>query len=416
MDSTASGYTEKEPAKIILPLKGILKEEDGSYAAIMNGVKIPVVYFSDVRCWFLLKRGRANHYDIVAPIMLSVNGEWLIANSPEEARRQSPSDGIYEEIILPSIAAISGDLKAIPSTVHIIWIGDRPLPDYLLDRIKTNTLRCPSFRFILHVHPTTRRASRRLKVGPRHFGRVFVSDLRQDAAFLAFLGTEAGACYSHFLKEPHKNYGAASDLLRYFILHDRGGVYMDADDEITTQVAMNYQLMAPRQHVLLGMCIRISEIPAPFYSNSNFACHAGCSVMSYILNEAVSGLQKNKDFLQKSRPWCTAPDKLATHTMQDYIIKILELTGPLRFTRALIEKKIISPHIEDDYFNSFEILFVTPGRPRIIADTYEEQMLNSLAFYFPFSSPNFHIRPGCASTWNLERPDQTKWFQDKTCL
>ncbi|MFP2428917.1 glycosyltransferase [Enterobacter ludwigii] len=416
MESTASDHTENHPTKLFIPLKGILKEEDGSYAAIMNGVKVPVAYFSDMRCWFLLKPGTANHFNVVAPVLLSENGEWIIAKSPEEARRQTAPGGPYEEILLPDIATIPQDLKAIPGTVHMIWIGDRPLPDYLLERIIKNTLRCPSFRFILHVYPTTRRASRRMKAGPGHFGRIVVSDLRQDTAFRAFLGTEAGSCYQRFLKEPHKNYGAASDLLRYFILHDRGGVYMDADDEITTPVAMNYQLMAPREHVLLGMCIRTREIQLPLYNNNNFACHAGCNVMAYILREAVRELQKNEDFLQKPRPWCTAPDNLASHTMQDYIKKILELTGPLLFTRALTEMNIISPHIEADCFTAFETLYVTPGRPRIIADTYEQQMLNALAFYFPFSSPNFHIRPGCASTWNIKCPDQKKWFQDKTCF
>lgn len=416
MENQASVNIETQPTKIIVPFQGILKDEDGGYSVLMNGEKVPVAYFADLKCWFLLKKGTTAHFNIVAPIFLSEDGEWLIANSLQEARTRGTSDGTYEEILLHTIAKIPTDLKAIPNTIHIIWVGDRPLPDYLLKRMITNTLRCPSFRFILHVHPTTRLASRYFKSTPRKFGRIMVSDLRQDIAFQNFLNTDAGAYYQRFLSEPHKNCGAASDLLRYFILHDRGGIYMDADDEVTTQIEPSYQLMAPKQHVLLSMGILFKNMSDPFYNNNNFACHAGCSVMSSLLQEAVSGLQNNEDFLQAPRPWCTAQDRLNTHAMQDYISKILELTGPTLFTRMLMEKDILRPGLEVDLFTAFDTLYATPGRPKIIADSYEEEMLNILDFYFPFSGQNFHIRPGCASTWNMKRPDRTHWFQNNTCF
>lgn len=128
MESTASDHNENYPTKLFIPLNGILKEEDGGYAAMMNGVKVPVAYVSDVRCWFLLKPGTANHFNVVAPIFLSENGEWLIAKSPEEARCQTAPGGTYEESLLPDIPIIPEGLKAIPGTVHIIWIDVRPLP------------------------------------------------------------------------------------------------------------------------------------------------------------------------------------------------------------------------------------------------------------------------------------------------
>lgn len=415
MKSTGFKRTDNPSMRIGLPLQGILKDEDGGYAVVMNGQQVPVAYFADVRCWFLLDKSISGHYDIIAPLFLSENEGWHRAKSPEEARRQTVFGGEEEDILLPVIASIPEDAKAIPNTVHLIWVGDRPLPDYLFNRIQINALRCPSFRFILHIHPTTKQAARSFKQVPQRFGRVIVSELKNDSAFVNFLATEAGAYYQHFLTDPHQNYGAASDLLRYFILHDRGGVYMDTDDEIVTQVDPGYQLMAPKHHVLLSTSVIVKATSEPFYANSVFACHSGCSIMADLLHEAVNGLRQNRSFLQSPRPWCTTPEDLSTPVIKAYSNKIIELTGPALFTRVLSEKICTGILMEQNHLAVLAKLYVSPGRPRIIADTYEEQLLTCRDFYLPFSSQNFLIRLGAASTWNIKRPDKTRWSRHQTC-
>lgn len=96
----------------------------------------------------------------------------------------------------------------IPKSVHLIWLGPRPFPRESVENIRTWMAHHPDWTFFFWTD--------RQRIPPCKGMKIrYVSDFDFK-----------------FLKEEYeesKNWGEKSDILRYEILYQRGGVYIDHD-------------------------------------------------------------------------------------------------------------------------------------------------------------------------------------------
>ena len=71
----------------------------------------------------------------------------------------------------------------------------------------------------------------RLKQAFAEFPNMVVSELRDEPFFFKFLtDNETVVPYRYFRSGTGQNLAAASDILRYRLIHEYGGLYMDCDD------------------------------------------------------------------------------------------------------------------------------------------------------------------------------------------
>ncbi|MCB1107152.1 MAG: hypothetical protein KDK76_03550 [Chlamydiia bacterium] len=102
----------------------------------------------------------------------------------------------------------SSPIFKIPKTIHLIWIGPRPFPRKSVENIRTWMAHHPDWTFIFWT-------DRKQPAPCRGMVTKYVSDF--DFQFLQEKFEES------------KNWGEKSDLWRYEILYQYGGIYIDHD-------------------------------------------------------------------------------------------------------------------------------------------------------------------------------------------
>lgn len=101
----------------------------------------------------------------------------------------------------------AADLK-IPKTVHFIWLGPRPFPPLSVENVRTWMAQHPDWKFIFWTDRD--RATPCTGMEVRHVANFPFLTLQQ--------------CF-----HASQNWGEKSDILRYEILFQEGGLYVDHD-------------------------------------------------------------------------------------------------------------------------------------------------------------------------------------------
>lgn len=138
-------------------------------------------------------------------------------------------------IIIPTVN--SAEVRPIPKQILSIWVGDKSIPDELLDTVATNAKRLEHTRFSYRLYLS--------KSNPKVFKsnyarltgkapRLHVLPLEEQPFFDNFRATEHFQQYEQALDAPGANFASACDILRYPLLRSEGGVYMDIDDTLRT--------------------------------------------------------------------------------------------------------------------------------------------------------------------------------------
>jgi hypothetical protein len=96
----------------------------------------------------------------------------------------------------------------IPPVVHFIWLGPRPFPPQSVENVRTWIKQNPGWKIKFWTDRDRESPCEGME-------KVFVKD---------FHFFKLGKCY-----EESQNWGEKSDLLRYEILYQQGGVYVDHD-------------------------------------------------------------------------------------------------------------------------------------------------------------------------------------------
>lgn len=131
---------------------------------------------------------------------------WKHVQTPEDFENLKFFKTVYEKNI-PFLQAKSTMLR-IPKVVHFIWIGPKPFPRESVENIRTWIAKHPDWTIKFWTD-----RDRPLPHKQMQMARV------QDLQFIKLYD-----CY-----KKSDNYAEKSDLLRYEILYQEGGIYVDHD-------------------------------------------------------------------------------------------------------------------------------------------------------------------------------------------
>lgn len=390
------------PYSLSVPMEGIDVADNGGYRISIRGETRAVVYHVERRSWYVLASSSMGMVP-AQPVWRNALGQWEINADDAGAQPAIPCEQ-WCEIALPPVPAITVDARPLPRVIHYVWIGEHGVPEALAQRMRQSALRCRGYRVRLHAHISTCEGWQRLEAQFSPQSGIELVDLSREAHFFAFGETPLGGFYRYFVSEAGTNYGAASDILRVYLLHREGGIYMDVDDEVTH--AVDVCLNAGPDDLLLNRMVTVPQYGFHGYANSNFGCHAGNRVLAEMLSEMGHRLSAETATFEKLRPWRRVerePTDGERKEMLDYILSIFRLTGPVLFNDVVRATRPDYYWIERALLAGYQRLTVSPSEPCVLANDYFDRMHAAKSFYLPFAEASFDIALGSAHSWNSAR-------------
>lgn len=290
---------------------------------------------------------------------------------------------------LPAMAADPGE--EIPHLFSSLWVGDAILPDNLLLNLARNrrVLAQADYRYQLFLSRSNANAfQRNRELLSSYAVQLQVLVLEDQPWFRQFEGSPTYPFYTQALTGPGRNYASAADILRYVMLYDQGGVYMDLDDQLMqagqamvhsqggmsehadalVSIALRARaddllLFAPLNHEGLGMHAA--------YNTSLIGSHPGNPVLQAVSERILQRLEQRPDFYQ-SRP---SPTEGAA--FDAWVRQLSDTTGPL------VLNEVIKERCSGLYQLQQAINLM--GCPHLIGDQIDQQLFESVALQkWPF--------------------------------
>ncbi|MEX0849092.1 MAG: glycosyltransferase [Candidatus Dependentiae bacterium] len=221
-------------------------------------------------------------------------------------KRWQIAQKLYEKNVLNDLTY--SDQARIPLVVHHIWVGS-PLPEYAQMFRKTWIDHNPNWTFVLWTdHPSTQ------------YGGIVLDSFQQlklylkqpeKEQFIVMDMRKVSLKNQYAYEKRAKNYGEKSDIARYEILYNIGGLYVDTDFECLRSF--------DELHHCCDFYTGVNH-DKPFYLyNGLIASVSGCP----ILKEAIDGLTNRRqraDSLAYSGPYYFA---------DCFIKRVSEVQGPV---------------------------------------------------------------------------------------
>jgi hypothetical protein len=394
------------PYVLSIPMDDVELSDDGRYRIQIDGEPHVVAYHVELDCWFLLKPSPMGHL-LAEPVWRTRPGQWHVGNPDTFSQRPSLGVNRRSEIVLPPVTPLTPNAQPLPRTIHYVWIGEVGVPEALVETMSNNVRRCPGYRMMLHAHASTPAGWQRLQEQFPPQSGIELIDLGGESHFDAFQQSTLGKFYQYFIGEAGRNYGAASDILRVYLLHREGGIYMDVDDQLAHPLAADLTLSAGLDDLLLNTMVDVKQYAFHGYSNNNFACHAGNPVLAEMLREMERRLSAEESLFLKPRPWRKSQDggsRAEREEMLVYILSIFRLTGPDLFNDVVRALRPDYYLLEEAMLNAYGKLTMSPSEPLYVAEDYFDRMHAAKALYLPFSELPFKVKVGSAHSWNPVRP------------
>ncbi|WP_323114549.1 dermonecrotic toxin domain-containing protein [Pseudomonas guariconensis] len=295
----------------------------------------------------------------------------------------------YEVYTFPRIPGISQEARAINREVHQIWLGTQGPRTGLIDTMKANIRANPSLKFTLHLDVDNAAFTGeldRLKQAFAEFPNMAVSELGDEPFFSRFLtDDETVVPYRYFRSGQGQNLAAASDILRYRLIHEYGGIYMDCDDVMVGSFEA-VELNAGPDDVLTGGAVSSPRMGFYGPGNSHFASHAGNPVLQEIQQAAYRRWIDEIDALRELE----ASRTVGADGTNPYMRKIFAISGPQMFLDTLKRLRADYADLLDD---------VLKPRAGMRSLTYLEFRDAAIDFYAPFGR-RLKIRAGAENSWS----------------
>ncbi|PVZ13793.1 MULTISPECIES: dermonecrotic toxin domain-containing protein [unclassified Pseudomonas] len=276
--------------------------------------------------------------------------------------------------------------EEIPHLFSSLWVGDAILPDHLLLNLARNrrVLAQADYRYQLFLSRwNTQAFARNRDLLHSYSAQLQVHVLEDQPWYRQFEHSSLYPFYTQALTAPGRSYASAADILRYVMLFDQGGVYMDLDDQLMQagQAMVHSQagavveqadalasvalrapaddllLFAPLNHEGLGMHAA--------YNTSLIGSHAGNPVLRAISDRIMQRLRQRPDFYQ-SRP---APTEGAAFNAWARLLS--DTTGPLVFNEVIKERCSGLYQLQQ----AINLM----GCPHIIGDQIDQQLFEQVA-------------------------------------
>lgn len=367
---------------------GVIKEK---YFIVLNGRKTGVYYDADNFCW---------QVDSATPdpVWLDKSGEWKTGQMSDfrKVEAKLPQSRRFEIYHFPRLPRLPTDAQPISRVIHHIWMGERAPGAGLLENIQRNMRVSPDLRFEFHIDIDEPGAFDQLSEHFSGYPNMRISRLTDEPFYADFLSGENGEAFNYFRHAENRNYAAASDILRYRLVNEYGGIYMDCDDTIARSFA-DVPLKAAPHDVLLGARLDSESLSYRGPGNSHFASHPDNPVLKRVLDEIKVRFDRekldNKAFFSARRPFIDntseALRSASKARMKPYMTRISELTGPKLFSDVL---RITRP----DYFDLLDRSYVPIDE--VLSVPYIDRLNDAVDFYFPFKG-RAKIQPGSSNDW-----------------
>ncbi|MBC3420309.1 DUF6543 domain-containing protein [Pseudomonas sp. RW3S2] len=305
-------------------LRGVSESADGSGRVfrIMDGAQeLKVMFDLEYCCWYSSSKRLYYRWD-------EQTSRYVGAADPgPKASRMVRQQARLElecpqRPVLPEQPPSSG-LEPLPKDIHQIWIGSA---DALIEAhdatLKANIEMAQQGGYKLHLHflGLSRwglgNVVQLRKLRSRYPGATCTA-VRQEVFFKPFEDSPQGEVFKFFLQPETRNYAAACDALRYRLIHELGGVYMDMDDVLLSPLPGF--MLQPGQLAVGGV---VSNMTLQLYgpNNSHFASLKGNPLLDAVLREMSKRFSESQKL--GYRPKFSDPGFTA------YMREISRVTGP----------------------------------------------------------------------------------------
>ncbi|WP_341960412.1 DUF6543 domain-containing protein [Pseudomonas sp. RC10] len=346
---------------------------------------VRVSYDVDLGCW---------KKNAVEFRWMDNNGVWKSGNEDRFLKvRGKLLPPVKSEIYkFPRVPGVAKDTQAVNRTVHHVWLGSRLPDEHLIAGMKANMETNPDLSFTLHIQiddtAIVDGASPQAQLQAAFAGHpnMTVSNLEEEPFFTHFRESPHTAePFNYFREGSGQNYAAASDVVRYPLLHEYGGIYMDCDDVI--KVSFEGQaLNAGPNDVLMGEAVSSSRMDFFGPGNSHFASHPGNPVLREVQSTLYARFKDELDALVSME----ADKSQVIDGKNPYMTKIFFVTGP----RLLLDTlKSVRPDYAALLDNSLH------AKSGISSLTYQEYVIEAQDFYVPFGR-RLKITAGAENSWH----------------
>ncbi|MDQ0740119.1 glycosyltransferase [Pseudomonas sp. W4I3] len=347
------------------------KLDNATYVVPMDGVKVhtsvhPILYSidygkTDVIVYFDTNVGawRENAplgKQNAAYFWTAAKDKWQ-KGSLAEFKSAKPTRGHTYRFIdapAPSILQKPKNVRPVPKKIHYFWAGGE-IPSAMINNIAKNAEKMPGYTSIVHIDADTPELFQAIKLKLQTDAPgATAMNLNEEDFFQSLKDTDM---YSYFRRGQGKNLSAASDVTRYPLMNQYGGIYLDTDDLITG-TGGSIGLNAGDSDILLGAPVghKLSEYK-PFYNTSHFATQAENPVITEMITEMNNRFTQNKAYFEANRLTVGRDAGGAVNYTPDFLAygrKYFETVGPLMFDDVLKAKR---PDIYDVGFD---------GKPKVM--------------------------------------------------
>ncbi|MBM7128480.1 dermonecrotic toxin domain-containing protein [Dyella mobilis] len=272
----------------------------------------------------------------------SSDREWVGGTEQEFKAAKDKLQSNYSSVInvpaIPEIPAQS-ELKEIPRDVHYVWIGG-DLPEDRIANIKNNAAKASGYRHVVHVDVDDASFAK-IKKSFEGYPAIEVKNLRDEPFFKKFQASEAYPAYKLFSTPgADVNYSAASDVLRYSLMDEYGGVYLDSDDYLKEGGIFGPLMVKPGDMLLSDQVSMPHGDLHQGFNSSAFATHPNNPLLKETTREMIKAFEENKSkFKNRPRAGSDGDEKF-----NRYMDDVFNITGPGLLNRVL---KKYRPGIEN---------------------------------------------------------------------
>lgn len=262
----------------------------------------------------------------------------LSARQVDDQMREATLEKLGVELELPLDMPPEDDNSpalALKKQVLSLWVGNKEIPAHLLSNIAANArmLKQAGYDFKLYLTQTdkalfnTNRAALQTLIDD---GVLDLRPLEDEQFFKTFIDSANHAQYQHALTGEGANFSSACDVLRYPMLFDEGGIYMDIDDEVVhvadtvppfVKLSIT-DLHTPKEGLILGAPMDNELMNMQCHYNTNaIGSHAQNPLLTQISEEMEFRYAQNTTFYD-SKPAKGEP------AFEHYVQELSRMTGP----------------------------------------------------------------------------------------
>ncbi|MFK3816837.1 dermonecrotic toxin domain-containing protein [Pseudomonas sp. NPDC089407] len=318
--------------------RGPLNHATGTNAllALRDGNEVEVLYYiqHDV---FILKEDAnevlPNYYQVTAGTrdLYEVNP---VTRGASDAMRMYTLRNLDVELQLPlSVPLVdSAHVTPLPKQILSIWVGNKSIPDELVENIASNAKRLEGtgFTYDFYLSKANPKAFMKNRAKLTAASNLQVKTLEEQPFYTAFEQSEFYHQYRQALDSDGANFASASDILRYPLLDAQGGIYMDVDDTLRSfednpdsfAMISSVAVKTTPDGLVLGSPVNNELLGMHCDYNSNIiGSHANNPTLRAISAEMNARLRSNPSFYD-TRPLA------GTHGYEAYAQELSRMTGP----------------------------------------------------------------------------------------